>query len=506
MSESSVGPNIVLVGGSVTLDSGVTLDSRQRLEGDHWDFTLRSTIGDSEAYWTRAKELSDRILAEGPPTGWALAWVNKTVKRPMADGTVKRVRSVSFLDHAADLTARHHFQGSSAIKVDALSERYRIMPYMLRFGDIKAEVPPSVILGAFHTTYPDGTDIIGLRPLDEILTRWPEAVIVLPHTPLVESKVRSVIEWASDAADRPARDPYDSIGLAEITHPRESRDFVRAFAGSEEIRAAEPHVIDHELRVTFWVDQGLVRDPADLEAALAFMRSRYDLKFGLWDLARDRILRTTLLKPEVYAGPSAEPAPVPTELKASGKANLDERLAAKSAEREARRRVHQAVWPSLEHRGWEIPKHRRDGEEYHLPVGPRLPSPFADSGLPAVFFALVVHKKQAVLNLFGIPRIETVGGLIAENAGAISSVAGSDPEPEKSVILRLPGRGWDGDLRNWDSDADIVEKCVQVLIPHMGRLIDEVVEYRRSQAEVMSEQTREVETPFGTVRISFKLE
>ena len=32
----------------------------------------------------------------------------------------------------------------------------------------------------------------------------------------------------------------------------------------------------------------------DLDAALTFVKSRYDLNLGLWDLARDPVLRTLL--------------------------------------------------------------------------------------------------------------------------------------------------------------------------------------------------------------------
>ncbi len=107
------GPTIVLIGGRVTLDSGATLDSRQPLAGDEWDVVLRSALGSSEAWWKFAKELIDIILAQRAETNaWALGWVDKTFKRPRADGTFTRVRPSSFLGDAGNLLTAAKTTGS----------------------------------------------------------------------------------------------------------------------------------------------------------------------------------------------------------------------------------------------------------------------------------------------------------------------------------------------------------------------------------------------------------
>lgn len=302
---SRSGPTIVLIGGSATLDSGAVVDSRQPLAGDKWDFVLRDALGTSEAWWSFAKALADVIVSQHPTSdAWALAWVGKTIKRPRGDKGFTRVRSMTFLDHADDLIDVGGSEGSPYLRIDRASSRYRLLPYMLRFDDLQGGSPPVAIVGGCHTTYADGTDIVGDRPLDYFAYRWPDAVVILPHTPITEAKARRV---GRRAASRKVR----INGLAEQTHPAKSRDFVAGMKESEDLRRAHPFVVSHDFHVTFWADQGAIRDPADLDAALTFVKSRFDLNVGLWDLARNPALRKALLAPAGIAAPVATPAAIP---------------------------------------------------------------------------------------------------------------------------------------------------------------------------------------------------
>jgi hypothetical protein len=214
---SSSGPTIVLIGGQATLDSGATVDSRQQIVGDTWDVVLRQALGTSEAWWALAKELVDVVLAQHPDRdAWALAWVDKSLKRPRADGSFTRVRLKPFLDGAESLLDAARAPGQGTFRSDLVESRYRLVPYMLRFDDMEGGPPPAVIVGSFHTTYDDGTDIVGDRPLDYFVSRWPEAVIVLPHTPIIEAKTRRIV-------DQPPTRLVRVSGVAEHTHTSRSR-------------------------------------------------------------------------------------------------------------------------------------------------------------------------------------------------------------------------------------------------------------------------------------------
>jgi hypothetical protein len=208
---NSAGPTIVLIGGKATLESGATVDSRQTMAGDEWDVVLRQALGSSEAWWTLAKGFVDVVLAQHHRAdAWALAWTGKTFKRARADGTVSRVRTKTFLDQAENFLETDN--QSSGFRSDAASSRYRLVPYLLRFKDLQGGPPPAVIVGGFHTTYDDGTDIVGERPLDYLVSRWPEAIIVLPHTPIIEPRL-----VASSSGPRRRRPHASRASLGRVT-------------------------------------------------------------------------------------------------------------------------------------------------------------------------------------------------------------------------------------------------------------------------------------------------
>jgi len=72
--------------------------------------------------------------------------------------------------------------------------------------------------------------------------------------------------------------------------------------------------VEADFHVTGVLQNGHWIDPAPLEAARALLRARFDLHIGLWDLASNDTLRTTLLRETpVLAAPEAtagRPAPV----------------------------------------------------------------------------------------------------------------------------------------------------------------------------------------------------
>lgn len=483
MAESpSEGPTIILIGGEITLDSGAHVDSRRPLKGDDWDFTLRTALGGSEAFWHKAKALSDIIIDEhDSPDAWALAWVNKTIKRPKADGTFTRVRTVKYLDDADQL-----LDSSKPEVSDRIDARYRIIPYFLRFADVAALTPPAVFVGAFHTTYEDGTDIVGLAPLSHVLSRWPKTTLVLPHTPLIERKAGDLVDLHRSGAQPPDLDKAGWVGSALTTNPTEAERFMAAYEATAEIRAADPYIIEHDLGITFWVDHGQIKEAADLDAALNFVMSRYDLDIGLWDLARDPVLRMSLLDPEEQQPVAQTPAEVPQELVEAATERITERRAAQQAEKEARQDLHDLLWPRLQELGWHTPPWKDPGTEYRFGVGPEVGSHYEGvESVPAVFFDLLIHKKQATLNLFAATWIRETVDFLAANANDIQSITGQPPEPGTNTVLRLPERGWDGTREQWQRDVERVSACIDLLTPRLGFVVDAAVEFHEQQLAIM---------------------
>lgn len=466
MSAGRPGPTIVLIGGQVTLDSGATLDSRQPLVADEWDVVLRSALGSSEAWWAFAKEFVDITLAQHAQTdAWALAWLDKTLKRARADGTFTRVRPRSFLGGAGNLLDAPLQAGSSSFRSDSVSSRYRLLPNLLRFDDLVGP-PPSVVVGGFHTTYEDGTDLVGERPVDYFASRWPEAVIVLPHTPIVEKKVRQVLQG-------PQRPEWKIGRLAEQTHSAESRRYAAAAERVDSLRRADSFIVSHDLHVTFWAEAGVVRDPVDLNAALTFVKSRYDLDLGLWDLARDPVLRT-LLQREEQPRTATSAASVPSGLRRKADLAASARQDAKAAELEGRRRHHDAIWPILSGLGWQVPPWQSEGQSYRLSFGPWVPSLYTEGeDTPGLYLSLAILKRQAVLSLLEPARTGRTDQFLRDNAAVIESVTGSTPEADKQAAWRMPDLGYASSPQSWADRLETLQVLVERLDPSLRLLAGE---------------------------------
>lgn len=481
MADGRAGFNIILIGGEVTLNSGATFDTRQAIEGDEWDFTLREAMGSSEAYWRKAKEVADILLNQSPVENpWALVWAKKALKQPRPDGTFKRMQTAKFFDDAVVLTDRQYRVEGAADALDAsrAQSRYRIVPHPYVFS-IRTQHEPLIFAGSFHTASDDGLEMVGMRPVTEVLTRWPGATLVLPHTPLIESKVRKAVEWFRKGS-RPLQRDWFRLSETPRYKPQHDR-FRAAFEEAEALRKAQPFVIEDDLRFTFWVDAGTIRDPADLEAAYTFVASRYDLHFGLWDLARDELLRNSLLDPEPVPEREATPITLPADHAELVKERAKERELAERTEKEARRAVHDRIWPVLKPSGWQ-PYKRVDWGTSYLRAYAELS--YAGGGsFPLVHFVLEIHKKQATLRLAAHTRGGETESFLITHALEIEAVAETPFEPDFNVILRLKDCGWDSDRDKWQSSIDKVLACVEVLEPQLDDLVNSARQYAEQELD-----------------------
>jgi hypothetical protein len=235
----------------------------------------------------------------------------------------------------------------------------------------------------------------------------------------------------------------------------------------ENLRRADSCVIGHDFHITFWVDQGAVRDPVDLDAALTFVRSRYDLSLGLWDLARDPLLRATLLQREEIEQPKRSRTAAPAELVTKAKEKADERQEEEEAQRNSRRRHHEAIWPTLSKLGFQIPSWQREGVDYRFAVGPLVQSMYSGQAEPALSLALGIQKRQAVVSLFETARSERTEEFLRANSAPIKGITGGKPDPETQAVWRLPGKGWVSSPEEWPQYLEKLELLVVELAPRL---------------------------------------
>lgn len=490
MSEQVKGPTVVLVGGAITLDSGERIDSRQPLADDKWDFILRSALAGSELWWEAARKLVDVILDEDQTDGaWALTWAPKTLWQPKADGSAKRIRIRAALQKCVslmDLRYQIEIGGYGKVvprqvKINAskTTARYRVLEHPFRYEHLVASRPPTVFFGAHPTAW----DQEGLSPFGDVLRKWPNTVFVLAHTPLMEATIARVQSWFSNG-----RKPRNRNSNVSRRQEKADEEF---FASMKDFSHHRPMVVDADFSLTYFLDSGSPGSAADLDAALTFVLSRYDLNIGLWDLARDPGLRESLLSPEELESAPSHQASMPVKLSAIA---TEAKLAweqQRRSERVARRQLHNSVWPLLKDREWRTLNRKSEGRTYVLPKGK--PVKWADiyDPSPILYFALDVTMQQAVLRLKAAPfGFEGIPEYLHEHGDGLRRITGE--RPTEMVICRFQDHGWKRELGDWDQTVQVVDAVVKFL--------DLTISTLRSKAEEQFADFRSKNPPRETTR------
>ena len=99
-----------------------------------------------------------------------------------------------------------------------------------------------------------------------------------------------------------------------------------------------------------------------------------------------------------------------------------------------------------------------------------------------VYFVLQVFKRQAVLAIraraSGSDAVETI---LAANEEALRKITGSGPETGTDVIMRWPGRGWDGSVDGWEEEILTAIACVDLLLPQLAPAIEDAAEFHKQE-------------------------
>jgi hypothetical protein len=490
------GPTIVLIGGEMTLEEGGRVDSRQTLQGDDWDFVLRAALTRSERWWDEARKLADAILKHDGEGSWALIWAPKTILRYRGGGEAKRIRIASVFPGIRSL---HEFETGkrgpvgSVIDADACGGQYRLFGYPLRFEDLEAFRPPSVFVGGHPTLASDSYSVRPLLPFDVVLHKWPNTVLVQPHTPLTERSADDLVRWYELGRRLRPEKPPRGLGAddqirwyqqAEMDRASDRPRFDQFIAAATAFRHHKPVVLDADFQVTRFIDSGSEAIAADLAAAGDFVAGRFDLDIGLWDLARDPLLRRTLLEPEEHKQPTGGAVEIPPDLTAAAaeskrawvqqrqedEVSADARMMEEAARRAA---LHASLWPILKAEGWEIEPGMIDSK-YVLPLGPNVRiHQFVDER-PLLYYAIHIHKGHCVLRLLDALQHlfrGKVAGCVQKNTSVINGITGRDPKDD--IVLRLPRHGWAGESHDWATSLDLMNKVVEALEPSVFTLSEE---------------------------------
>lgn len=291
-----VGLSIILVGGVFTTEDGVTMDSRQPMEGDPTCQVFYRSLSRSHLWWETVRSLVDPIVRDAGG-GYALVDGPHQVFDLASDSGIKRV-SLADLLAVGSPEAHWRFPHDERPNVASIRDVYggaTALVDIAQAGKSGAEV-----LSSFSAR-----------------VRWnPSLVLVVPHThALGEFFGHVALAGQGEEAQTAYRDANRSQRQRWGGRP-------------DPLNYAAAVPVHAQFKVTGLINDGAWQDPSGLEAARELLQARYDLTLGIWDVAQNPTLRTTLLDvaPVAPAPPVSAPVPAGARTRANSKLETEESI------------------------------------------------------------------------------------------------------------------------------------------------------------------------------------
>jgi hypothetical protein len=290
-------PTIVLIGGQLTLTDGSVLDSRQRAADEKAAGALQAALTGCTEWWSAVSSIVVPTLDDSEG-GFAVVLGRRSTVRTALDGETHRsglgkllrggVGSVSVMRSAPNQSLPTDYRtlarfpgrpeasdmGSVGVRFDDPMPRWCFVDgneYYLRlvakhigalvFVDTTGELPACA-----ESTF---------RSIEYCVPHASPQLVVVPDTARMRDRIDDLLPRRPRKISEPA--PYVPDA------PRNPADFLRFT------------VARTECSVTGLLRAGQWGDAAGLEAARMLLLKRFDLKLGLWDLALNPVLRSTVL-------------------------------------------------------------------------------------------------------------------------------------------------------------------------------------------------------------------
>jgi hypothetical protein len=413
----------------MTVDGGTKLDSRQYFKEDPWSWASHRALTGSVLWWRVVLSLVNPVVAEVGEDAFSYVIGTQSVKDVRSDGSLRKRRLKSLL--RGDVTKIEFFRplgrpsipkgfkpiGNVAYRVDTSGKQWV-------FAEI--DQPPYIAAHAAGASAIIDTNSWPwmLRGQDDDFKIFEEArvfddvVLVLPHTFGVEAFLRDYVKWI-----RGRRSENTKGNLASPSIEWRHNNF-------------EMIPEDDHFGVTGIIQNGRWRDPSDLEAARVLLQSRYDFKFGLWDLANNPVLRQTLLA----SIPTERTSQMSAELPARAKERAIERAARMSRGENGRKASPSAIYDLFRHHGWL-------GRRYDF------------RNCARVYLTLDITESQTAISVFSWGR-PSIGPFLKQHVDEFESIASPnecDVHNGNFVLWLAPG-GWAGDI-DWEDRVSTILKC-----------------------------------------------
>ena len=439
---ASAGAMIVLVGGSMTLDDGSTLDSRQPVDGDPASKVTRTALGTSLLWWQTVITLVGSILDSAGESAFVLIIGSRSVMELRQDGTLRRTGLRSLLPGGATTTtlARLRDGESAEDGFQVLSppawpsddrigvlhghtgRRWRFLDgnefWLSRAGQA---LGPAVIIDTGDSAF------FGLKEFEERRLFSSDLVLVMPHTDHASTYIDSYHEWVGKGRlpqGLPTPQPWDPD------------------APPDPVQYARPIPVQADFTVTAVAQAGSWHDPSDLEAARSLLAARFDLRLGIWDLVRNPLLRRTLLDTQPVSRPPDQTAAVP----AGAAQRAGQRVTGELNDRATQDTVASQLG-QLTAVGWQ----NLGRGMFRLPLTGSFSRWEGDEPEPLVFLTLLILKRQAYVYPHAAYYNHPDGDAaryVSEHQGLLERIAAPGElvmRPVQSVIWRERG-GWADDI------------------------------------------------------------
>jgi hypothetical protein len=456
--------SIVLIGGPMTMDDGSKLDSRQPVEGDPASQIVQRSLGTSWLWWETASSVVLPILDGGGPNVFALIFGQRSVVEVDSRGELKRTRLGSILrggvgsvsvvrtgigdnelpEGYEEVAALRAWNGESlgviGVRDGEAGCRWRFVEGPAYLEHTAERIGARVVVNT-DPWMPGPVDqgrygSARFEALERDLLSLDGSVLVLPHTHATEGWLGSYVDWVESgrpvspptSQDLPAWDPEGPPDPIRYTHAVPARA---------------------DFQVTGLIQDGQWRDSADLEAARSLLHSRYDLKIGIWDLAGNRVLRSTLLDESGTPAPPSEAAQVPHGAAERADAVVREKLDQRALIRSIVERMN-----PLRAAGWQAARYPY--EQMHLPLTEPLALwPGREETEPLLWLTLTVSKRRTTVSVWSpMDREVDLVAHVKELQSQLSSSAGEatiDLDSGWPTIWKAHG-GW-GDDVDWSARA-----------------------------------------------------
>jgi len=449
----------------MTLEDGLTIDSRQEVEGDPGGETIRKALEGSLHWWMTVSSIVRPVLENAGSETFAMILGQRSVLQLLPDNTTRRsslrkllpggVSTVSMVRSAmgepipktyvkaAKLTVRGQDMGTIGFKrIDTMKRWYFLdgNEYYLRHAG--RHIGPTVLV---DTTPKDATagDEFPEQFEEFARSRMFSDLLVIPHTSGSQAFLDRYAKWAKGHF-RPAR-RHATSSLAPP--PWDPNQPPNPFAYTL------PIPTDADFRITGYFRDNQWQDPSEPEAARSLLESRFDLKLGFWDLVNNPILRSSLLMTKPRQAPPPGTTKIPKAASERAARTIEEKLERKKLETAELVAVGARLEPALIGLWKPI-----EPGIFRLELTEPVHRWLGDEPWPLVSITLTIVKRhtQASLSISLYNQVDLKSYVrnrkeALEQIGRHAEGAIVDLDAMHPILWKVPG-GW-GDQVDWETRA-----------------------------------------------------